>query len=64
MVMDHTGVTRHVFDANDAEALAKAEERFTDSKGHLLAHSTTTCLILGRRAIEVWLTKSSVILPN
>ena len=47
MVMDHTGVTRHVFDANDAEALAKAEERFTDSKGHLLAHSTTTCLIFG-----------------
>lgn len=45
MVMDHTGVTRHVFDANDTEALAKAEERFTDSKGHLLAHSTTTCLI-------------------
>ena len=39
--MDHTGVIRHVFDANDAEALAKAEERFTDSEGHLLAHSTT-----------------------
>jgi hypothetical protein len=44
--MDHTGVTRHMFDANDAESLAKPEERFTD-KGHLLAHSTTTCLIFG-----------------
>lgn len=28
IVMDHTGDTRHVFDANDVEALAKAEERF------------------------------------
>lgn len=28
IVMDHTGDTRHVFDANDIEALAKAEERF------------------------------------
>jgi hypothetical protein len=45
--MDHAGVTRHVFDANDAEALANVEKRFTDGKGHLLAHSTTTCLIFG-----------------
>jgi hypothetical protein len=28
IVMDHTGDTRHDFDANDAAALAKAEERF------------------------------------
>jgi hypothetical protein len=28
IVIDHTGDTRHVFDANDIEALAKAEERF------------------------------------
>lgn len=28
IVMDHSGDTRDVFDANDPEALARAEERF------------------------------------
>jgi hypothetical protein len=28
IVMDHTGDTRHQFDAADAAAVAKAEERF------------------------------------
>jgi hypothetical protein len=28
IVMDHTGDTRHYFDAADTEALSKAEERF------------------------------------
>jgi hypothetical protein len=28
IVMDHTGDTRHYFDADDTEALLKAEERF------------------------------------
>jgi hypothetical protein len=28
IVMDHTGDTRHHFDADDLEALAKAERRF------------------------------------
>jgi hypothetical protein len=28
IVMDHTGDTRHRFDANDVEALAAAERRF------------------------------------
>jgi hypothetical protein len=28
VVMDYTGDTRHFFDADDAKALAKAEERF------------------------------------
>ncbi|SDI17638.1 hypothetical protein SAMN05216338_101862 [Bradyrhizobium sp. Rc2d] len=28
IVMDHTGHSRHEFDAGDAEALAKAERRF------------------------------------
>jgi hypothetical protein len=28
IVMDHTGDTRHQFEAGDAEALASAEERF------------------------------------
>ena len=28
IVMDHTGDARHYFDAKDAQALAKAEERF------------------------------------
>jgi hypothetical protein len=63
--MDHTGVTRHVFDANDAEALAKAEERFTDSIRTLARpQHDHVSHFLGRRAIEVWLTKSSVILSN
>jgi len=30
IVMDHTGDTRHTFDAKDARALLKAEERFKE----------------------------------
>ena len=33
IVMDHRGDTRHYFDANDAQALAKAEERFKQLTG-------------------------------
>jgi hypothetical protein len=33
IVMDHRGDTRHYFDANDAEALAKAEARFKELTG-------------------------------
>ena len=33
IVMDHTGDTRHHFDATDGEAVAKAEERFRQLTG-------------------------------
>ena len=33
IVMDHTGDTRHPFNADDAQALAKAEERFKKLTG-------------------------------
>ena len=33
IVMDHTGDTRHHFDANDREAVARAEERFRKLTG-------------------------------
>jgi hypothetical protein len=33
IVMDHTGDTRHHFDANDLESVAKAEERFRKLTG-------------------------------
>lgn len=33
IVMDHSGDTRHHFDARDAEALAKAEARFKELTG-------------------------------
>ena len=33
IVMDHTGDARHHFDAKDAQALAKAEERFKQLTG-------------------------------
>lgn len=33
IVMDHTGDTRHEFDARDAKALARAEERFRELTG-------------------------------
>jgi hypothetical protein len=33
IVMDHNGDTRHYFNPNDAEALAKAEERFKELTG-------------------------------
>jgi len=33
IVMDHTGDTRHNFDAKDAQAILKAEERFKKLTG-------------------------------
>ena len=33
IVMDHTGDTRHEFDANDARALLEAERRFEQLTG-------------------------------
>jgi hypothetical protein len=33
IVMDHTGDTRHNFDAKNASALLKAEERFRELTG-------------------------------
>lgn len=33
IVMNHTGDSRHYFDARDAQALAKAEERFKKLTG-------------------------------
>ena len=33
IVMDHTGDSRHVFDRQDAEALARAKQRFQDLTG-------------------------------
>jgi hypothetical protein len=33
IVMDHTGDTRHYFDANDAQALREAEARFGELTG-------------------------------
>ena len=33
IVMDHSGDTRHHFDATDREAVAKAEERFLQLTG-------------------------------
>ena len=33
IVMDHTGDTRHPFNPDDAQALAKAEERFKKLTG-------------------------------
>lgn len=33
IVMDHTGDTRHHFDATDLEAVARAEERFRKLTG-------------------------------
>jgi hypothetical protein len=33
IVMDHTGDTRHPFSPDDAQALAKAEERFKELTG-------------------------------
>jgi hypothetical protein len=33
IVMDHTGDTQHNFDANDANAVLKAEERFKKLTG-------------------------------
>jgi hypothetical protein len=33
IVMDHTGDARHTFSANDARALAEAEQRFKELTG-------------------------------
>ena len=42
IVMDHTGDTRHNFDANDAEALLKAEQRFRELTGAGFTAATRT----------------------
>ena len=44
IVMDHSGDTRHYFDANDAKALLEAEERFErlTGKGFTAAVRTPT----------------------
>jgi hypothetical protein len=44
IVMDHTGDTRHYFDAKDSQATAKAEERFKKltAVGFTAAVRTTT----------------------
>jgi hypothetical protein len=39
IVMDHTGDTRHYFDAKDARELAKAEERFKQLTGSRIYRS-------------------------
>ena len=42
IVMDHTGHSRHEFDADDIEALAEAERRFSEltSEGFIAAVRT------------------------
>ncbi|MGY8676467.1 hypothetical protein Q2941_01395 [Bradyrhizobium sp. UFLA05-153] len=40
IVMDHTGHSRHEFDADDIEALAKAERRF----GELISEGFTAAV--------------------
>jgi hypothetical protein len=42
IVMDHTGDTRHNFDANDAKALLKAERRFKALAGVGFTAATRT----------------------
>ena len=44
------------------ESIGTDEGRLTDSEGHLLAHGTTTCLIINRsgNASEDHLTKSQL----
>ena len=42
IVMDHNGDTRHNFDANDAEALLKAEQRFNELTGAGFTAATRT----------------------
>jgi hypothetical protein len=42
IVMDHTGDTRHNFDAADAEALSRAEQRFRELTGAGFTAATRT----------------------
>ena len=42
IIMDHNGDTRHSFDANDAEALLKAERRFKALTGSGFTAATRT----------------------
>jgi hypothetical protein len=43
IVMDHSGDSRHQFDPNDSEAVAKAEERFRalNAAGFIAAERTS-----------------------
>jgi hypothetical protein len=42
IVMDHNGDTRHVFDANNAKELARAEKRFRELTGAGFTAATRT----------------------
>jgi hypothetical protein len=42
IVMDYNGDTRHTFDANDAKALLKAEQRFKELTGAGFTAATRT----------------------
>jgi hypothetical protein len=42
IIMDHNGDTRHSFDANDEQALLKAERRFKALTGSGLTAATRT----------------------
>ncbi|WP_029586308.1 hypothetical protein [Bradyrhizobium sp. URHD0069] len=42
IVMDYNGDTRHTFDANDAKALLKAEQRFKELTGAGFIAATRT----------------------
>lgn len=43
IVMDHTGDSRHSFNPNDLEALAKAEKRFNELTGMGFTAAVRTC---------------------
>jgi hypothetical protein len=54
IIMDHTGDCRHYFDANDEEALRKAEERFKSltSVGFTAATRTAAGDVLVTRSFD------------
>jgi hypothetical protein len=65
IVMDHTGDTRHYFDANDARALRQAEERFKElaSEGFTAAVGTTPGEVSRIRSFD-WTAEETLFFPR
>jgi hypothetical protein len=61
IVMDHTGDRRHSFDVGDADALARAEERFMELTGQGFIAAVRTAPGETRRVKEFDLTAEETL---
>ena len=66
IVMDHTGDTRHIFNAKDAKALSEAEERFRELTrvGFTAAARSASGEVTVTRTFDPALAEETVFFPR